>query len=196
MKYVFNENEFKSIYNIDMFEFFVLMLIKNEKNIDTILYDLKTKYLLYDNNTLTDKGKSIVQKVNVDNYLNGKIEKDNIKDLASELQKLFPAGKKPGTNYYWRGFKQEIIKKLETISNKFDFEFTKEQAINATKRYVDSFNGDYRYMQLLKYFILKNKITENGTEIKSSFMEYIENENNNEDDSMLNSSEWNNEIVN
>lgn len=196
MKYVFNENEFKSIYNIDMFEFFVLMLIKNEKNIDTILYDLKTKYLLYDNNTLTDKGKSIVQKVNVDNYLNSKIEKDNIKDLASELQKLFPAGKKPGTNYYWRGFKQEIIKKLETISNKFDFEFTKEQAINATKRYVDSFNGDYRYMQLLKYFILKNKITENGTEIKSSFMEYIENENNNEDDSMLNSSEWNNEIVN
>ena len=196
MKYVFNENEFKSTYNIDMFEFFVLMLIKNEKNIDTILYDLKTKYLLYDNNTLTDKGKSIVQKVNVDNYLNSKIEKDNIKDLASELQKLFPAGKKPGTNYYWRGFKQEIIKKLETISNKFDFEFTKEQAINATKRYVDSFNGDYRYMQLLKYFILKNKITENGTEIKSSFMEYIENENNNEDDSMLNSSEWNNEIVN
>ena len=156
MKYVFNENEFKSTYNIDMFEFFVLMLIKNEKNIDTILYDLKTKYLLYDNNTLTDKGKSIVQKVNVDNYLNSKIEKDNIKDLASELQKLFPAGKKPGTNYYWRGFKQEIIKKLETISNKFDFEFTKEQAINATKRYVDSFNGDYRYMQLLKYFILKN----------------------------------------
>lgn len=196
MKYVFNEDEFKYTYNIDIFEFFVLMLIKNEKDIDTILYDLKTKYLLYDNNTLTDKGKSIVQKVNVDNYLNGKIEKDNIKDLASELQKLFPAGKKPGTNYYWRGFKQEIIKKLETVSNKFDFEFTKEQAINATKRYVDSFNGDYRYMQLLKYFILKNKITENGTEIKSSFMEYIENENNNEDDSMLNSSEWNNEIVN
>lgn len=196
MKYVFNEDEFKYTYNIDIFEFFILMLIKNEKDIDTILYDLKTKYLLYDNNTLTDKGKSIVQKVNVDNYLNGKIEKDNIKDLASELQKLFPAGKKPGTNYYWRGFKQEIIKKLETVSNKFDFEFTKEQAINATKRYVDSFNGDYRYMQLLKYFILKNKITENGTEIKSSFMEYIENENNNEDDSMLNSSEWNNEIVN
>jgi len=179
-----------------MFEFFTLMLIKHEKNLDTIIYDLKTKYMLYEDNTLTDKGKSIIQKVNVDNYLHHKIEKDNLKDLAGELQKLFPAGKKPGTNYYWRGFKQEIIKKLETISNKFDFEFTKEQAINATKRYVDSFNGDYRYMQLLKYFILKNKITENGTEIKSSFMEYIENENNNEDDSMLNSSEWNNELIN
>lgn len=196
MKYTFDENEFKSLYNIDMFEFFTLMLIKHEKNLDAIMYDLKTKYMLYEDNTLTDKGKSIIQKVNVDNYLHHKIEKDNLKDLASELQKIFPTGKKPGTNYYWRGFKQEIIKKLETISNKFDFEFTKEQAINATKRYVDSFNGDYRYMQLLKYFILKNKITENGTEIKSSFMEYIENENNNEDDSMLNSSEWNNELIN
>lgn len=196
MKYVFNEDEFISLYNIDMFEFFMLMLIKNEKNIDDIIYGLKSKYLLYDNNTITPKGKEIIQKVNVDNYLNHKIEKDNLKDLASELQKLFPTGKKPGTNYYWRGFKQEIVKKLETISNKFDFEFTKEQAINATKRYVDSFNGDYRYMQLLKYFILKNKITETGTEIKSSFMEYIENENNNEDESMLNSSEWNNEIIN
>lgn len=196
MKYVFNEDTFKSLYDIDIYEFFVLMLIKNDKNIDDILYDLKTKYLLFENNTITPKGSNITKKVQADNYLNQKIEKDNLKDLASELQKLFPAGKKPGTNYYWRGFKQEIIKKLETISNKFDFEFTKEQAINATKRYVESFNGDYRYMQLLKYFILKNKITENGTEIKSSFMEYIENENNNEDDSMLNSSEWNNEIVN
>lgn len=196
MKYVFNEDTFKSLYDIDIYEFFVLMLIKNDKNIDDILYDLKTKYLLFENNTITPKGSDITKKVQADNYLNQKIEKDNLKDLASELQKLFPAGKKPGTNYYWRGFKQEIIKKLETISNKFDFEFTKEQAINATKRYVESFNGDYRYMQLLKYFILKNKITENGTEIKSSFMEYIENENNNEDNSMLNSPEWNNELLN
>ena len=196
MKYVFNEDIFKSLYDIDIYEFFVLMLIKNNKNLDDILYDLKTKYLLFENNTITPKGSNITKKVQADNYLNQKIEKDNLKDLASELQKLFPAGKKPGTNYYWRGFKQEIIKKLETISNKFDFEFTKEQAINATRRYVESFNGDYRYMQLLKYFILKNKITENGTEIKSSFMEYIENENNNEDNSMLNSPEWNNEIVN
>lgn len=196
MKYVFNEDTFKSLYDIDIYEFFVLMLIKNDKNLDDILYDLKTKYLLFENNTITPKGSEITKKVQADNYLNQKIEKDNLKDLAGELQKLFPAGKKPGTNYYWRGFKQEIIKKLETISNKFDFEFTKEQAINATKRYVESFNGDYRYMQLLKYFILKNKITENGTEIKSSFMEYIENENNNEDNSMLNSPEWNNEIVN
>ena len=196
MKYVFNEERFQSTYNIDLYEFFVLMLIKEDKNIDDILYNLKTKYMLFDNNTLTPKAKEITQKVIYDNYLNQKIQKDDIKDLATELQKLFPSGKKPGTNYYWKGFKQEIIKKLQTVVDKFDFEFTKEQAINATKRYVNSFNGDYKYMQLLKYFILKNVVTPNGIEIKSSFMEYIENENNNEDDSMLNSTEWNNELIN
>ena len=36
-----------------------------------------------------------------------------------------------------------------------------------------TFNGDYTYMQLLKYFILKS--LPDG-EIKSDFMSYIENE--------------------
>ena len=36
---------------------------------------------------------------------------------------------------------------------------TDKEIIDATKSYVNSFNGDYRYMQLLKYFIWKNKVT-------------------------------------
>jgi len=196
MKYVFNEDVFQSLYNIDIYEFFILMLLKENKNIDDIKKSLKEKYMLSDDDSLTSKGREMIQKVSYDNYLSQKIKRDDIKDLAAELQKLFPSGKKPGTNYYWRGFKQEIIKKLQTVMDKFDFEFTKEQAINATKRYIASFNGDYRYMQLLKYFILKNKVTENGVEIKSSFMEYIENENNLDDTPLINSSEWNTEILN
>ena len=38
-------------------------------------------------------------------------------------------------------------------------EYTDEQVIEATKAYVASFNGNYTYMQLLKYFIWKNKVT-------------------------------------
>ena len=38
-------------------------------------------------------------------------------------------------------------------------EYSDEQIIQATKAYVDSFNGNYTYMQLLKYFIWKNKVT-------------------------------------
>ena len=58
---------------------------------------------------------------------------------------------------------------------KYGNKYTNEQIINATKKYVISFNGDYQYMQLLKYFILK---TDNHTgELRSDFMSIIENGN-------------------
>jgi hypothetical protein len=38
-------------------------------------------------------------------------------------------------------------------------DYPDEDIINATKKYVNSFNGNYQYMQLLKYFIWKNKVT-------------------------------------
>jgi hypothetical protein len=59
---------------------------------------------------------------------------------------------------------------------KYGYTFTEEEAITATKAYIQSFNGDYRYMQLLKYFILKSVNNPSGdVEIKSEFMSYIEN---------------------
>ena len=55
--------------------------------------------------------------------------------------------------------------------------FTDEQAINATRKYVNSFNGDYQYMQLLKYFICKRTTGfGNATEDNSQLLSYIENE--------------------
>jgi hypothetical protein len=37
--------------------------------------------------------------------------------------------------------------------------YSDEEIIAATKKYVDSFGGNYMYMQLLKYFIWKNKVS-------------------------------------
>ena len=95
------------------------------------------------------------------------------KELADKLKELFPKGKKAGTTYMWRDSTAVIARKLKTLVVKYDYQFTEEQAIKATKAYVESFNGDYTYMQLLKYFILKS--LPDG-EIKSDFMSYIENE--------------------
>lgn len=75
----------------------------------------------------------------------------------------------------WKDSNTIIAQKLKTLVVKFGYKFTKEQAIEATRRYIESFRGDYRYMQLLKYFILK---TDRSTgEIRSDFMSYIDNEN-------------------
>ena len=93
--------------------------------------------------------------------------------LADKMRELFPDGRKPGTTYYWRDSVPIIAKKLKTVVEKFNTQFTEEQALDATRRYVESFNGDYRFMQLLKYFILK---TDRATgDIRSDFLSLLQN---------------------
>ncbi|MCF0131132.1 MAG: hypothetical protein HUJ71_05365, partial [Pseudobutyrivibrio sp.] len=91
-----------------------------------------------------------------------------------------PDGKKPGTNYLWRDSKAVITKRLKTLVKRYGVEFTNEEAIEATKKYIASFNGNYQYMQLLKYFIYRLIPDES-----SQLLSYIENadsiENNNDD---------------
>ena len=76
----------------------------------------------------------------------------------------------------WRGTTAEVAKKLKTLVVKYGFVINKESVIKATKEYVNSFNGNYRYMQLLKYFILKSvKDADGNVDIKSELMSIIEN---------------------
>lgn len=99
----------------------------------------------------------------------------NFERLAVALQMIYPGGVKAGTTYEWRGTTEEIAQKLRTLVVKYDFCFTEQEAIEATKEYVSSFKNT-KYMHLLKYFILKT--TDDGSghkEIDSVFMSIIEN---------------------
>lgn len=97
-------------------------------------------------------------------------------NLANELRELYPKGKKPGTAYMWRDSVPIIAKKLKALVKKYGDCFTDEQAIKATKRYVESFNGNYQYMQLLKYFISKQTVVNGEIEETSQLLSYIVNE--------------------
>lgn len=97
-------------------------------------------------------------------------------ELALELKELYPKGKKEGTSYMWRGTTMEIVKKLKTLVVKYNYTLNKEDILDATREYVSSFNGNYRYMSLLKYFILKSKTDADGNiEVKSELMSLVEN---------------------
>lgn len=112
------------------------------------------------------------------------VEGDRFDLLAPKLIELYPKGKKEGTAYMWRDSKSIISKRLRALVRKYKVDFTDEQAIDATRRYVQSFNGNYRYMQLLKYFISKKTVVDGTIEESSQLLSYIENEeqeNNNED---------------
>lgn len=133
------------------------------------------------NIVMSDNAKNLVARILIES--SEKLKQSPIKDfdtLAEKLMSIYPKGNKEGTTYSWRGTREEIAQKLRVLVVKHNFIYTEQEAINATKAYVYSFQdkGDYKRMKLLKYFLLRTK---NG-EITSDFMSIIENnkdENNN-----------------
>lgn len=96
--------------------------------------------------------------------------------LAEKLQDVYPDGVKPGTTYYWRGDTKMVAQKLRALIVKHSFFFTEEEALQATKEYVDSFRGrDTKQMSTLMSFILKTRRYTDGNEVDSMFMTIIEN---------------------
>lgn len=100
---------------------------------------------------------------------------DKLVSLATKMMDIYPQGKKPNTNYYWRGNKREILLKLQKFIKLYG-QVSDEEILDATKRYVESFNGNYDYMRLLKYFILKtDKLGEEGITQISELASFLEN---------------------
>ena len=97
-------------------------------------------------------------------------------DLATKLMEVYPDGVKAGKTYSWRGTVDEIAQKLRTLVVKYDFTFTEEEAINATKEYISSFKAPYQYMHTLKNFLLYTSKDKQGHwEMESIFMTIVEN---------------------
>ena len=145
--------------NLTLEEFLVLFLSAKEVDIGDISQSLVAKGFadkdLFSSGKLviSDKVKDLISTISIDSDKNV-IDKDSeFTELATELREIYPAGRKDGTTYMWRGTTAEVAKKLKTLVVKYGFVINKESVIKATKEYVNSFNGNYRYMQLLKYFI-------------------------------------------
>lgn len=149
-----------------------LITVDNEPTLFSKEETLSTEEkLLCDQAVILDPHqKALLSSVLVDS--NGKnIRDDFFVKVAKGMRELFPEGKKPGTPYYWRDSVFTIVDRLKNLKKKYKAEFTEQEALDATKNYVESFNEDYQYMQLLKYFIYKM----DGSEMRSDFMSYIAN---------------------
>lgn len=163
-------------------EFLVLFLGAKDVDIESVSQSLIAKGLadkdLFSNGKIvvSDKIKDLVSTISIDSDKNV-IDKDSeFTELATELREIYPAGRKDGTTYMWRGTTAEVAKKLKTLVVKYGYTINREDVLKATKEYVNSFNGNYRYMQLLKYFILKSvRDADGNVDIKSELMSLIEN---------------------
>lgn len=133
---------------------------------------------------ITDRGGSLIQEVLFNSGKEnekGVTTKDNVYDMyfniAKAMQEIYPSGKKAGTNYQWRDSATIIASRLKKLFENpaCKIKPEKEAIVAATKAYVQSFNGNYTYMQLLKYFISK-KISKDGQwEESSQLLAFIEN---------------------
>lgn len=120
---------------------------------------------------LSNKGKVIIDTIllesdNVTSSFDTRLE-----TLAKTLIEIFPKGLKPGTNVMWRGSLKEIKDRLHVFFKKYG-QYTDEEVINATQKYVEKHQYDMKLMHALKYFIWKKISPE---ETKSELMAWIEN---------------------
>lgn len=148
------------------------------------------KYFLKDlmGNSLTVYGKEVVENILLDS--NKKIpQQDSLIETATRLKEIFPKGKKEGTNLYWSDGVLLIVRRLKIFFNKFGV-FDGDAIISAAQKYVNSFNGDYRYMKLLKYFIYKAAVgNDRDVELTSDLLTMLEDKG-----ETINNTDWSTEL--
>ena len=143
---------------------------------------VENKILKFENSRdpvkITPKGQSYIESILAKSKIH--VSSDNLeryRTLADKMREVYPKGLKPCTNYQWRDSTAIIADRLMKLVAKYNIEFTDEEAVDATKRYIASFNGNYRYMQILKYFISKQKPVEGtSAEQNSQFLSFLQNE--------------------
>lgn len=170
--------------DISLGEVLLLLAICNKVDLDIAHSNLidkgyitATRDELFNENgfRITRKGSEILDSVILDSDKTTEPE-NNLTNLAKKLKEIYPKGKKEGTNYYWADGVALIIRRLQLFFKKYGRIYSDEQIITATEKYVQGFNGDYTYMKLLKYFLLKEKLGKAGdVEGESELITYIEN---------------------
>lgn len=168
---------------------FLLFLLKNpEGNTLEDYVNEETKEGLMDKNQLTQKGVALIEKL-LGNQTTW--SEDDLLEVATQMKAIYPKGKKAGTNYYWADSALLIKRRLELFFKKYGTDFTKEQIITATKKYVEAYQNNMQYMQLLKYFIFKEKVNiSHEVESQSELLNYISNDAEIDDDS-----DWQSELI-
>ena len=173
MKYVIDETVAEKM-NLNLPQMLLLMFIKSNSDIRWVLGELLEKGAIVQIGTppnrymVTEKWNTLCD--NVLRLSDKSVPTDEeLASIAEKLIKVFPEGKKPGTPYPWRCNSKDVQVRLKKFFKLYGNQFSEEQIINAARSYVNSFNGDYRYMRLLKYFIWKK---EDGDEM-SELATYI-----------------------
>ena len=135
----------------------------------------------------------------------GQVEKtdEELRELAIKMRELYPEGRMLDkftgmpTSYYFRCNVPEITRRLKTFFTRYGNRYTDEEILDATKKYVASYNGNYQQkgFRLIKYFIFKDDVKQgpdgNYVEPLSPLLDFLENKESGEEAGVvINDENW------
>lgn len=178
-------------YGLTFTQALMLVITFRKENTEDLIDFLKSKEFIDELGFVTNAGKEaavdLILKIYPDRE--NSTQDNSLNELAAKLKEIFPKGKKSGTPYYWSEGIPLITKRLKIFFKKYG-NYSFEDIIGAANKYVESFNGDYTYMKLLKYFIFKDtRGVDSNIEYTSELLNFIENRNE------IDSSDWTSVIV-
>ena len=183
-------------------EVFLALAIRSNKLEDNLENMVKREMIVDDKNgyLVTQHWSDVLDEIICESSGVNERTEESLTALAEKVRECFPKGKMKDrlgrdTPYYYRCNKSEVSKALNRFFTQFG-NYSDSEIIDATKRYVASFNGNYTGMRLAKYFIMKNPIKqdENGrgyVEQVSDLLTFLENkESEKEVGVVINSDDW------
>ena len=188
-------------------EVFLALAVRSANNLKEVLDNAVKReiFIIKDKNIMiTQHWNGVLDEILADSGSNQ--DEDRLKNLAKTLRELYPEGRmidrftgKP-TSYYFRCNQKEVEQKLKTFFFRYG-DYSDEDIIDATKRYVASFNGNYqqRGFRQLKYFIWKDDTKQgldgNYVDSISPLLDFLENKESEEGVVVTNSDEWMTKLV-
>lgn len=182
-------------HKLSVEETLIALAVKYGKNLKETYENLLNREVLAkdDENTyITQHWNDVLDEILVDS--SGAIDnEERLKNLANRMKEVYPKGKMPGTPYYYQCNTREIMLKLKKFFKIYG-NYADDDIVDATKRFVASFNGNYKFLPLIKYFIFKDKLVmdEEGQQHvspESPLATFLENKDNN-DNLVAASDDW------
>lgn len=169
--------------SLELEEVLAILLIKTGTDIPKLFAKLEEEKKvvkdIFNNYLVTQRWDDVTSTILLDSDKE-KQSPERLENLAIQLAEIFPKEKKIGTCHYFRGNKKDTILRLKKFFKIYG-KYTDQQILDAARKYVASFNGDYTYMRVLKYFIWKDekKLDAEGNKYvdeTSDLSNWIENE--------------------
>lgn len=156
-------------------EFLLCMIVKLGNNIEELTESLIKKNILvrdvYDSNKIYLRSDccSVLQQVLLES--DKAVPKiTELDELVTKLQELFPKERKPDSHgvpkYAYRGNKTDVANRLQKFFKLYG-QYSYDDVLECTRRYVESFKYDKTYMKILPYYIMKDGESQLATELEN-----------------------------